>query len=220
MQSYDSARENPTFCYSSNQSHTVAVWTEKQFIPLLTRPQGSQGCQKMQQDPLNLNFEVWCANMEPKLHPWDPWDPWDPWGHVNSGMNCFSVHTATVCLHPKKIRFPFLAKTCGSAEWLWSIVSIFLFKNQFFTKRIFDSHHWFYKHDLYCWFLVVVWNVLVKSIWTHSGRGAWGSVIGSNAKFLNCGICQFWRNQLLCSTLNSQKLHQFIFLGGFLSFSL
>ena len=70
MQSYDSARENPTFCYSCNQSHTVAVWTEKQFIPLLTRPhqQGSQGYQKMRQDPLNLNLEVWCANMEPKLY--------------------------------------------------------------------------------------------------------------------------------------------------------
>ena len=25
----------------------VAVWTEKQFILLLTGPQGSQGCQKM-----------------------------------------------------------------------------------------------------------------------------------------------------------------------------
>ena len=25
----------------------AAVWTEKQFIPLLTRPQGSQGCQKI-----------------------------------------------------------------------------------------------------------------------------------------------------------------------------
>ena len=26
---------------------TVAVWTQKQFTPLLTRPQGSQGCQKI-----------------------------------------------------------------------------------------------------------------------------------------------------------------------------
>ena len=26
---------------------TVAVWTQKNFFPLLTRPQGSQGCQKI-----------------------------------------------------------------------------------------------------------------------------------------------------------------------------
>ena len=26
---------------------------------LLTRPQGSQGCQKMRQDPLNMPVEVW-----------------------------------------------------------------------------------------------------------------------------------------------------------------
>ena len=31
----------------------------------LTRP---QGCQKMCQDPLNSNLEVWCTNMELKLH--------------------------------------------------------------------------------------------------------------------------------------------------------
>ena len=26
-----------------------------------------QGCQKMCQDPLNMPFEVWCANITPKL---------------------------------------------------------------------------------------------------------------------------------------------------------
>ena len=31
------------------------------------RPQGSQGCQKMRQGPLNMPFEVWCANIAPKL---------------------------------------------------------------------------------------------------------------------------------------------------------
>ena len=31
------------------------------------RPQGSQGCQKMRQDPLNVPYEVWCANIAPKL---------------------------------------------------------------------------------------------------------------------------------------------------------
>ena len=48
--------------------YTVAVWIKKKFIPLLTLTQGSQWCQKMHQDPLNLNLEVWCANIEPKLH--------------------------------------------------------------------------------------------------------------------------------------------------------
>ena len=35
--------------------------------PLLTRPQGSQGCQKMRQDPLNMPVEIWCAKIAPKL---------------------------------------------------------------------------------------------------------------------------------------------------------
>jgi hypothetical protein len=35
--------------------------------PLLTRPQGSQGCQKMHQDPLNMPVEVWYAKIAPKL---------------------------------------------------------------------------------------------------------------------------------------------------------
>ena len=35
--------------------------------PLLTRPQGSQGYQKMHQDPLNMPVEVWCAKIAPKL---------------------------------------------------------------------------------------------------------------------------------------------------------
>ena len=48
-------------------SITVAVWTQKQLIPLLTCPQGSQGCQQMRQDPLNLNLEIWIINMDPKL---------------------------------------------------------------------------------------------------------------------------------------------------------
>jgi hypothetical protein len=35
--------------------------------PLLTRPQGCQGYQKMHQDPLNTPFEVWCAKIAPNL---------------------------------------------------------------------------------------------------------------------------------------------------------
>ena len=34
---------------------------------LLTRPQGSHGCQNMRQDPLNMPVEVWCAKIAPKL---------------------------------------------------------------------------------------------------------------------------------------------------------
>ena len=33
---------------------TVAVWTQKKIFQLLIRPQGSQECQKMRQDPLNM----------------------------------------------------------------------------------------------------------------------------------------------------------------------
>ena len=35
--------------------------------PLLTRPQGSKGCQKMCQDPLNMHVEVWCTKIALKL---------------------------------------------------------------------------------------------------------------------------------------------------------
>jgi len=35
--------------------------------PLLMRPQGSQGCQKIRQDPLKMPLEVWCAKIIPKL---------------------------------------------------------------------------------------------------------------------------------------------------------
>ena len=45
-------------------SYTVAVWTQKPFIPLLTRPQEYQGCQKMRQDQLNFSLEFWCTNID------------------------------------------------------------------------------------------------------------------------------------------------------------
>ena len=35
--------------------------------PLLIRSQGSQGCQKMPKDPVNMPVEVWCAKIAPKL---------------------------------------------------------------------------------------------------------------------------------------------------------
>ena len=103
----------------------------------MTYPQGFQGCQTMRQDPLNMPYEVWCANIAPKLK--NIWKSlrkqgffdnffsilkvfwsffnfgsilaqelnsfickikilifWHPWGRVNSEVNVFSVHTATV----------------------------------------------------------------------------------------------------------------------------
>ena len=38
------------------------------FKSIWIRPQRSQGCQKMRQDPLNMPFEVWCANIAPERH--------------------------------------------------------------------------------------------------------------------------------------------------------
>ena len=38
------------------------------FDRLLGRPQGSQGCQKMGHYWINLDLEVWCSNIEPKLN--------------------------------------------------------------------------------------------------------------------------------------------------------
>ena len=40
---------------------------KKLISPLLTRTQGSQGCQKMRQDQLNMLHEVWSANIALKL---------------------------------------------------------------------------------------------------------------------------------------------------------
>ena len=37
------------------------------FHCLLGRPQRPQGCQKMCHYPLNLDLEVWCSNIQPKL---------------------------------------------------------------------------------------------------------------------------------------------------------
>ena len=37
------------------------------ILAIWIRPQESQGCQEMRQVPLNTPFEVWCANIAPKL---------------------------------------------------------------------------------------------------------------------------------------------------------
>ena len=58
--------KNPPDGADMQKNKKTNLWTL--VSPLLTCPQGAQGCQKMWKDPLNLNLEVWCANMQPKLH--------------------------------------------------------------------------------------------------------------------------------------------------------
>jgi hypothetical protein len=45
----------------------VAVWTQKPFTPLLTRPQDSQGCQKIRIFILEIKLLSSCAKIDPKL---------------------------------------------------------------------------------------------------------------------------------------------------------
>ena len=95
---------------------------------LLTRPQGSHGCQNMCQDPLNMPVEVLWAKIAPnfdgffkfvsfrgnlsakekQFHLWKKnvifWHPWDPWGRINSGKNVFWVQTATVLRLTTKVQ--------------------------------------------------------------------------------------------------------------------
>ena len=48
--------------------HKIIKTNVKTLVsPLLIRPKGSQGCQKMRQDPLNMPVEVWRAKIAPKL---------------------------------------------------------------------------------------------------------------------------------------------------------
>ena len=47
---------------------TVAVWTQKPFTPLLTRPQGSQGCQKIRIYFLQIKVLSSCAKIAQKRH--------------------------------------------------------------------------------------------------------------------------------------------------------
>ena len=41
--------------------------TKTLIFSIWIRPQGPQGCQKMRHYPLNLDLEVWCSNIQPKL---------------------------------------------------------------------------------------------------------------------------------------------------------
>ena len=45
----------------------IAVCTEMNFFPLLTRPQEFDKCQMMGQHPLNSNLDIWCAKIGPNL---------------------------------------------------------------------------------------------------------------------------------------------------------
>ena len=53
----------------SGRHHSeISKTNTKTLIPSIwIRPQGSQGCQKMGQDPLNMPVEVWCAKIASKL---------------------------------------------------------------------------------------------------------------------------------------------------------
>ena len=49
-------------------TNTLAVWTPKTFFPLLTRPQGSQGCQKIRFFFLQMKMFSFCAKIAPRRH--------------------------------------------------------------------------------------------------------------------------------------------------------
>ena len=55
---------------NSRWRHHWNIWhlsVKTKISPLLGRPQGSQGCQKMHHYPLKLDLKVWCSNIQPKL---------------------------------------------------------------------------------------------------------------------------------------------------------
>ena len=54
-------------CRGRHHSEISKTNAKTLIFPIWIRPQGSQGCQKMRQGPLNTPFEVWCANIAPKL---------------------------------------------------------------------------------------------------------------------------------------------------------
>ena len=54
-------------CRGRHHSEISKTNAKTLIFSIWIHPQGSQGCQKMHQDPLNMPFEVWCANIAPKL---------------------------------------------------------------------------------------------------------------------------------------------------------
>ena len=54
-------------CRGRHHSEILKTNTKTLIYSIWIRPQGSLGCQKVRQGPLNMPFEVWCANIAPKL---------------------------------------------------------------------------------------------------------------------------------------------------------
>jgi hypothetical protein len=54
-------------CRGRHHSELSKTYTKTLIYSIWIRPQGSLGCQKMCQGPLYKPFEVWCANIAPKL---------------------------------------------------------------------------------------------------------------------------------------------------------
>ena len=54
-------------CRGRHHSEISKTNAKTLIFSIWIRPQGSRGYQKMRQDPLNMLFEVWCANIAPKL---------------------------------------------------------------------------------------------------------------------------------------------------------
>ena len=54
-------------CRGRHHSDILKTNTKTLIYSIWIRPQGSLGCQKMRQGPLNLTLEVWCANIAPKF---------------------------------------------------------------------------------------------------------------------------------------------------------
>ena len=60
------ARSDPILSHIITTQKNLKTNTETLIFSIWTRLQGSQGCQKMCQDPLNTPFEVWCPKIAPK----------------------------------------------------------------------------------------------------------------------------------------------------------
>ena len=54
-------------CRGRHHSEILKTNTKTLIYSIWIRPQGSLGCQKVRQGPLNTLFEVWCANIAPKM---------------------------------------------------------------------------------------------------------------------------------------------------------
>ncbi len=54
-------------CRGRHHSEISKTNTKTLIYSIWIRPQGSLGCQKMRQGPLNTQFKVWSANIAPKL---------------------------------------------------------------------------------------------------------------------------------------------------------